>query len=267
MGIVKRFKNTAKSSVDLVHDVKEKGLKDATKDTLKENVRDISIGKTALGVMTGGLSFAFTGVKKKGTTKGEKAEIAAREKYLNDLTIDQCIIHDPKIKMDQDEICYYKGDATCLHSHVGVTGYSGGGTSVKLTKNIRVGGIGKKAQRGTIIDEYPGTFYITNKRLLLTASKHGFNIKLKDVVSVRCEDGHFQIYKNTTCHEFLTDDMDLILRIIELMGENAKRQLEMEEKEENNDPYEEIKKLKELLDMGIISNEEFETKKKELLGL
>lgn len=35
----------------------------------------------------------------------------------------------------------------------------------------------------------------------------------------------------------------------------------------NNDPYEELKKAKELLDMGIISQEEFEAKKKELLNL
>lgn len=33
------------------------------------------------------------------------------------------------------------------------------------------------------------------------------------------------------------------------------------------DPYEELKKAKELLDMGIITQEEFEIKKKELLGL
>jgi len=35
----------------------------------------------------------------------------------------------------------------------------------------------------------------------------------------------------------------------------------------NIDPYEELKKTKELLDMGIITQEEFDTKKKELLGL
>ncbi len=35
----------------------------------------------------------------------------------------------------------------------------------------------------------------------------------------------------------------------------------------NTDPYEEVKKAKELLDMGIISQEEFDAKKKELLGL
>lgn len=36
---------------------------------------------------------------------------------------------------------------------------------------------------------------------------------------------------------------------------------------EKKDPYEEIKKLKELLDMGIISQEEFDQKKKQILGL
>lgn len=35
----------------------------------------------------------------------------------------------------------------------------------------------------------------------------------------------------------------------------------------NMDPYEEVKKLKELLDMGILTEEEFQAKKKELLGL
>lgn len=33
------------------------------------------------------------------------------------------------------------------------------------------------------------------------------------------------------------------------------------------DPYEELKKLKELLDLGIITEEEFDTKKKQLLDL
>lgn len=39
------------------------------------------------------------------------------------------------------------------------------------------------------------------------------------------------------------------------------------ENKEEKDPYEEVKKLKELLDNDIISKEEFEKKKKELLGL
>ena len=35
----------------------------------------------------------------------------------------------------------------------------------------------------------------------------------------------------------------------------------------SSDPYEELKKLKELLDLGIVTEEEFETKKKQLLDL
>ena len=35
----------------------------------------------------------------------------------------------------------------------------------------------------------------------------------------------------------------------------------------NMDPYEELKKLKKLLDMGIVTEEEFQLKKKQLLGL
>ena len=35
----------------------------------------------------------------------------------------------------------------------------------------------------------------------------------------------------------------------------------------DSDPYEEMKKLKELLDLGIITQEEFDTKKKQLLDL
>ena len=38
-------------------------------------------------------------------------------------------------------------------------------------------------------------------------------------------------------------------------------------KANKNDPYEEIKKLKELLDLGVITEEEFNQKKKSLLNL
>ena len=51
--------------------------------------------------------------------------------------------------------------------------------------------------------------------------------------------------------------------------ENGKEKFKalFKKKEKEEDPYEQIKKLKELLDMGIISQEEFDTKKKEILKL
>ena len=54
--------------------------------------------------------------------------------------------------------------------------------------------------------------------------------------------------------------------------EREKKELEeakLENKKENNNDnkFEEVKKYKDLLDSGIISQEEFDKKKKELLGL
>lgn len=57
-------------------------------------------------------------------------------------------------------------------------------------------------------------------------------------------------------------------KLYERFAGYKKRQGKVDVKNSNNtSSYDEIIKLKELLDMGIISNDEFETKKKELLGL
>lgn len=54
-------------------------------------------------------------------------------------------------------------------------------------------------------------------------------------------------------------------RVSSFMGKINKKENRTEVK--SSDPYEEVKKLKELLDMDIISQEEFDAKKKELLNL
>ena len=48
---------------------------------------------------------------------------------------------------------------------------------------------------------------------------------------------------------------------------NLVSKLENNKKESKEDPYEEVKKLKELLDMNIITKEEFNKKKKDLLNI
>ena len=50
-----------------------------------------------------------------------------------------------------------------------------------------------------------------------------------------------------------------------LFSKQKKEEINVQEKK--NDPYEEIKNMKELLDMGIITQEEFDQKKKDLLDL
>lgn len=60
---------------------------------------------------------------------------------------------------------------------------------------------------------------------------------------------------------------DAYSKLFERYSNFKNRQSNEETTENSNDPYEELKKLKELLDMGIISEEEFESKKKELLNI
>ena len=79
--------------------------------------------------------------------------------------------------------------------------------------------------------------------------------------------------------EFIMNDMecavlfsgkksqDAYSKLFERYSNFKNRQINEEITESSNDPYEELKKLKELLDLGIISEEEFESKKKELLNI
>ena len=56
--------------------------------------------------------------------------------------------------------------------------------------------------------------------------------------------------------------------LVYVMGqESPAEQTQTASNVSNNNPYEEIKQLKELLDMGAITQEEFDAKKKQLLGL
>lgn len=79
--------------------------------------------------------------------------------------------------------------------------------------------------------------------------------------------------------EFIMNDMecavlfsgkksqDAYSKLFERYSSFKNRQINEKTTENSNDPYEELKKLKELLDMEIISEEEFESKKKELLNI
>ena len=51
------------------------------------------------------------------------------------------------------------------------------------------------------------------------------------------------------------------------LGNQMVNTIQQSEKDESKDPVMEIKKYKELLDSGIITQEEFDTKKKQLLDL
>ena len=60
---------------------------------------------------------------------------------------------------------------------------------------------------------------------------------------------------------------DIVAILASIVSENEKNQVNNSNVQNTNDPITEVKKYKELLDNGIITQEEFEKKKKELLNL
>ena len=63
--------------------------------------------------------------------------------------------------------------------------------------------------------------------------------------------------------------LDKLLDAVKLNDDYDEDDYYNEDEEDNNvsNPYKEVKQLKELLDMGIITQEEFDQKKKDLLDL
>ena len=60
---------------------------------------------------------------------------------------------------------------------------------------------------------------------------------------------------------------DIIAILTSISAENEKNQTNNSNIQNTNDPITEVKRYKELLDNGIITQEEFDKKKKELLNL
>lgn len=183
------------------------------------------------------------------------------------------IIKDPSLSLKPGEVCFYEGKAVAYHEKNVVTGYKGGGAgiSVRVAKGLSVhtGSGAKQAVRENVAEKYSGTFYITNSRLVLLAPKYGFDIPVNKVSSIRNFNDGIEIYSRGKCYSVLTKDMKLIEDIMELMNTAYTEQesAATESKEKKADPADEIMKYKKLLDAGAITQEEYDVKKKQLLGL
>lgn len=77
------------------------------------------------------------------------------------------------------EFCCFQSPAQNLKVKNVVTGHRGGGSgvSVRVMKgvSIRTGGGGSTAIRGNVAEKTPGTFYITNKRVVMICPKGAFD--------------------------------------------------------------------------------------------
>ena len=173
------------------------------------------------------------------------------------------------------------------------------GVSVRVAKgvSVRTGGIKGHSVYGDVTATHEGEFVLTNKRVIFVHGQHGFQSTLATLDAVsELPDGKVILQKgNTSCVLALVTEWDrkrvnpsiirgaqVINQAISLVnsqrGNTKDDVLEAEFFDDDNTvvaptiKYEstsadEIMKFKVLLDSGAITENEYETKKKQLLGL
>ncbi len=195
----------------------------------------------------------------------EITKLSAKEK------LDKLIIVNPTMSLKGDEVCFYQGPAQAYHTKNVVTGYKGGGAgvSIRVAKgfSVHTGSGGGSAVRQTIGETYNGTLYITNERFVLLAPKYGFDIPSVKISNFSAHKDGFEIYQGAKCFQFLTKDVQNILKLTELMNKVFKEQSIVPAEKIHKSTPDMIREYKDLLDSGIITNEEFEAKKKQLLNI
>lgn len=218
-----------------------------------------------------------------------KNKIASIDKLSDEELIkrmDSFIVENPGIILLADEKCFYQGSCYSVRLKNVVTGTS--------RNSIHIGGKGafgmymgsgisqSSNDRNTVAEKYPGSFYITNKRMICTAPKLAFEIKLTNITSLTTYSDGINITVKDKSYIIEIKDIETIKEILKVNNEGMKRGLFDSVKDEERDGikinkdnrknYEEksihlIREYKKLLDEGIITNEEFEAKKKKLLEI
>ena len=157
---------------------------------------------------------------------------------------------------------------------------------LKDDEDVEVAFIGIKNYKSITEHEDNWAYAVTNKRLLI--GQKGLIGEKVDVISLRdLNDISFKkglafgvLTIDTIKEEFNVGLNKVNATIIHNLVTNAlmdktdelnniKTNVKQEPKSEKSvtDPYEEVKKLKELLDMDVITEDEFNAKKKDVLGL
>lgn len=182
------------------------------------------------------------------------------------------MVQNPSLTLKKEEVCFYQHQAIAYNEKNVVTGSKGrgAGASVRVAKglSIRMGGGGSDVIRETIGEKFPGTFFITNMRIVLLATKFGFDIPIAKIQNIEQFANGIAVYSGAKCHRVIIDQPLNVVTILQLMNDAFSEQESSRTKNSTlKESSDTLRTLKGLFDDGIITQEEFNLKKKELLGL
>ena len=192
--------------------------------------------------------------------------------------LERCVVQTPGISLQPGEVCYFEEDATAVIAktqNIGTTYTSSGsglyykGLSVRGTQGYR------NNVRGTVVDQYSGTLFLTSKRIVLVAYKGGFDFPLTKVTNLTFVKEGLMVTsggksflvstaKSKKLKEIILANNDYYAAHPEELG-GGSRSADAGTVSEK-DTVSTLKSYKELLDSGAITQDEYDAKKKEILG-
>lgn len=190
------------------------------------------------------------------------------------------------VALKPDEHCFYAGKACGGKVKTITTGYTGAnkGYSLRLMKNFtyRSGGSASQAVRQQVLEtSAQGTFVITSNRFILMTTQYGFEVPAHKVSNIELHSDAITLYAGNKSHIVMTNDVKQIAFVVNLLSD-ATAEYERQKAIEESVPRttrakkpaaaptsgaDEIRKYRQLADEGIITEEEFEKKKRDILGL
>lgn len=193
--------------------------------------------------------------------------------------LQRLVVSNPHISLATNEECYYQQEATAYKEKNVVTGRKSGGSGVsfRVAKGVyvRTGGGNSQVIRENVGEYFDGMLYITNLRMVLLTPKYGFDIPFSKITRIENHPDGFQIYSGAKCYLVLTIDVSTILAILNLIKIDRERKLPSKENVRNTKAQtsstdldvNKLRELKTLFDEGVITEEEFNAKKKRILEL
>lgn len=196
--------------------------------------------------------------------------------------MNQFVVDDPGLILSDGEKCFYQGICYSVRLKNVVTGTSGNSVHIGGKNSLGIylgsGTSQRNYERSTVAEKYPGDFYITNKRMVCNALKLAFEVELNKITSLATYSDALVITVKDKTYIVGTEEIDIIKELLAVNNEGMKRGLgkmgSVSQNEGVTSPEEMgedeiiqiLRKYKALYDEGIITEEEFLNKKKQLLG-
>ena len=123
------------------------------------------------------------------------------------------------LKLGQNEVCHFFGEAKFCKLKQQTTGYEGGsrGTSFRVMKGVsfRVGNYKGHYIREQITEKTNGLIYLTNKKIIFTASTNSCVIKYGDIINLNVVEDMLQLQTEKKAYLFQVVDALNFMVILE----------------------------------------------------